>query len=260
MTTAPLPTVFVSHGAPTLAMGSSDARNFLSGLGDTLGQPRAILCISAHWETATPMVSAAPAPETIHDFYGFPRALYEISYPAPGAEALAERAAALLAATGLECGIDTERGLDHGAWVPLMLMYPAADVPVIQLSVLPATSADTHIAMGRALAALRHDGVLVLASGSAVHNLRHFVPDGKDVPDWAISFDDWLTEAVETSSAERIGGYLAEHPDALTAHPTAEHFLPLPVAFGAAGEEPKGRVLYRGFMDGALSMAAFAFD
>jgi len=258
-----LPTVFVSHGAPTLALGDSAAKRFLSGLGETIGRPDAILCVSAHWETRTPMVSAAPAPETIHDFYGFPRALYALRYPAPGAVALAGRVAALLGAAGIENKTDDERGLDHGAWVPLMLMYPAADIPVVQLSVQPGRGAADHIAMGRALAALRGEGVLVIGSGSAVHNLNFFRPGGSDVPPWATAFDDWLADAVAAPpavAAERIGGYLEQQTDALTAHPSPEHYLPLPVALGAAGGTSAGSVLHRGFMDGALGMAAYAFN
>lgn len=125
-----LPTVFVSHGAPTLVLGDSAAKRFLAGLGGDIGRPRAILCVSAHWETARPMVSAAAAPETIHDFRGFPRALYDITYAAPGAVDLAGRTLGLLAEAGVAAGRDDRRGLDHGAWAPLMLMYPAAEVPV----------------------------------------------------------------------------------------------------------------------------------
>lgn len=252
--------VFVSHGAPTIALGESPARAFLAGLSTELGRPRAILCVSAHWETDAPMTCAAAAPETIHDFYGFPEALYELRYPAPGAPDLAERAASLLTDAGLSCRSTDDWGLDHGAWSPLMLMYPDADVPVVQLSIQHALGTAHHLAVGRALVPLRSEGVLVLGSGGAVHNLRYFRPDGVDVPEWANRFDDWLVAAVEDGRVDDIVDYRERSADGAMAHPRDEHFLPLLVAMGAGGPDGLGRVLHRGFMDGALSMAAYAFD
>ncbi|MSO91805.1 MAG: dioxygenase [Rhodospirillales bacterium] len=254
------PSVFVSHGAPTLVLDDSPAKTFLESLGRRLGRSRAILCVSAHWETAVPAVSAAANPATIHDFGGFPEELHRIRYPAPGAPWLAERVATLLGEQGLNCEISPDRGLDHGAWVPLMLMYRDASIPATQLSVQPTLGPRHHLRVGRALETLRAENVLVLGAGSAVHNLRYFRPGGTAVPAWARRFDDWLADVVTAGDAEMLANYRDLAPDAAIAHPTDEHLLPLAVAMGAGGDGARGRVMHRGFMDGGLSMAAFAFD
>ena len=159
------PSVFVSHGPPTMVVDDVAVRGFLGELGRGLGRPAAVLCVSAHWDTAAPCIGSAARPETIHDFYGFPAELYDLRYPAPGAPELAARTLTLLAEAGIEARLDPGRGLDHGAWEPLMLMYPEADVPVAQLSIQSTAGAAAHLALGRALAPLRRDGVLVLGSG-----------------------------------------------------------------------------------------------
>jgi 4,5-DOPA dioxygenase extradiol len=253
-----LPAVFVSHGAPSLPLTDSPAAAFLRGLGVTLGRPAAILCVSAHWDSERPALSLAERPETIYDFRGFPDALYRLTYPAPGAPELARRAAGLLAAAGEMLELDAGRGLDHGAWVPLLLMYPEADIPVVQLSVQSGRGAAPHLALGRALAPLRDEGVLILGSGGAVHNLRQFFGNPGATPDWALAFDDWLCRQVEAGAVEALVDYRAKAPHGRQAHPSEEHFLPLHVALGAGGEGVRGRVLHRSF-DGSLSMAAFAF-
>jgi 4,5-DOPA dioxygenase extradiol len=153
-----LPSLFLSHGAPTLPLTDTPARAFLGRLGSTLGQPKAIVVVSAHWETDGPEVSAVARNETIHDFHGFPRQLYELSYPAPGAPSLADEIAELLHEADLACRVDNRRGLDHGAWVPLLLMYPAADIPVLQVSIQPHLGPAHHLRLGRALARLRGEG------------------------------------------------------------------------------------------------------
>ena len=162
-----LPALFVSHGAPSLPFDDVPARDFLRGLGQQIGKPRAILAVSAHWVTPAPQANSVVVNDTIHDFAGFDPALYAIRYPAPGDASLAQRVAALTGGT-----LDTQRGLDHGAWVPLMLMYPEADVPVVQLSVQSHLGAAHHIALGRSIASLRQDNVLVIGTGGFVHNLR----------------------------------------------------------------------------------------
>ena len=251
-----MPTVFVSHGAPTLILGDSPARTFLASLGKLLPRPRAIVAVSAHWDTDMPAVSLARKPETIHDFYGFPDALYRLRYAAPGAPELAERVAKLTGAAH-----DAHRGLDHGAWVPALLGWPEADIPIFQLSVQPEQSPAHHIALGRKLSALREEDILVMGSGSAIHNLRALVRGGaaSEPEPWAREFDDWLAETIEKGDEAALADYRARAPNAVDAHPTDEHFLPLHVAYGAAGEGARGRALHRSFTLGNLSMASYAF-
>lgn len=254
---APLPTYFVSHGSPTLALDPGATGAFWEELGRTLPRPRSVLCVSAHWMTTAPAVSLAARPETIHDFYGFPAPLYEIRYPAPGAPELAQRTAALLAAAGIDTALDPERGLDHGAWVPLRSMYADADVPVTQLAIQPRRDAAWHYRMGQALAPLRAEGVLVLASGGAVHNLRAVDWQGGTTPAWARAFDEWLAQALAAGDSAALIGWETTAPQPRQAHPTEDHFLPLFVALGAAGQGTRGRRIHDGFTLGSLSMAAF---
>ncbi len=261
-----LPSIFLSHGSPTIALDRVPVHEFLRGLGPELERPEAILCVSAHWETERPTASTATAPETIYDFYGFPEPLYRLAYPAPGAPELARRAAALLADAGLACDLDPGRGLDHGAWIPLLLMYPDADVPVAQLSIQHHLGPAHHLALGRALAPLRDEGVLVMASGSTTHNLgdalgRRGAGEAAQSapPEWASAFDDWVTETVTAGRLDELVDYRARAPFADMAHPRDEHFLPLLTAAGAGGDGAAGRQLHAGFMLGSLSMAAFAF-
>jgi 4,5-DOPA dioxygenase extradiol len=254
------PSIFVSHGAPTLAVEQNETVEFLKRLGKELGRPKAILCVSAHWNTEAPAVSAAERPETIHDFGGFPEELYRMRYPAPGAPKLAGRARELLVEAGLECTAAPARGLDHGAWVPLQLIYPEADVPVTQLSVQPTLGTEHHFRMGRALAPLRGEGVLILATGSATHNLSR-IGRGGAPPEWAREFDEWLFRRISEGALEELLDYRRLAPHAAVAHPTDEHLLPLFVAMGAgAGESPaRGFSLHRGWTWGSLSMAAYGF-
>ena len=250
-----MPTIFVSHGSPSLILDDVPARAFLASLGQLLPKPKAIVAVSAHWDTDVPAVSLARKPETIHDFYGFPEPLYRLRYAAPGAPELAERVAKLTGAAH-----DPHRGLDHGAWVPAMLGWPAADIPIFQLSVQPAETPAHHIALGRKLASLREEGILVMGSGSATHNLRALVRSGDCEPEpWAQGFDDWLAETLEKGDEASLADYRARAPHAREAHPTDEHFLPLHVAYGAAGEGAHGRALHRSFTLGNLSMASYAF-
>ena len=199
-----MPSVFVSHGSPTLILEDLPARDFLSTLGSLLPRPKAIVAVSAHWNTERPAVSTAERPETIHDFYGFPEALYRLHYEAPGAPELAERVAKM---TGAVC--DPSYGLDHGAWVPAMLGWPEADIPIFQLAVQPYTTPAHHIALGRKLAPLREEGVLVMGSGSATHNLRRLMRGrhGAKPEPWAKEFDDWVAETVAKGDEQALADY-----------------------------------------------------
>lgn len=254
-----LPSLFVSHGPPSMVIDDLPVHAALADLGRRLPRPRAVVCVSAHWIAETPAVTAGEAPPTIHDFYGFPDELYRLHYPAPGNPDLAARIAALVREAGYPCHEDAERGLDHGTWEPLMLMYPEADVPVVQLSLLADPEPAAHYRLGRALAPLREKGVMVMGSGTAVHNLSQWRREPDTTPAWARAFDDWLAVRLAAGDVAAVLAYHREAPSAHNAHPTAEHFLPLPVALGAADGAP-GEPVYRGFSYGSLSMAAYAFD
>jgi 4,5-DOPA dioxygenase extradiol len=259
MTDSKLPSLFVSHGSPTLALDPGAAGEFWRELAASLPRPKAILCISAHWNTRAPLIGAAAKPETIHDFYGFPEPMYRLTYPAPGAPLLAERALQLLRAAGIPAEPDPRYGLDHGAWVPLRSFYSAADIPVTQLSVQPSRDARWHLRLGAALAPLRDEGVLILASGGATHNLHEIDWSGGPPPSWAKEFDEWLASALAEGRTEDLLDWEIKAPHARRAHPSPEHFLPLFVGLGAAGENAHGTRLYQDFTMGGLSMAAFRF-
>jgi 4,5-DOPA dioxygenase extradiol len=259
MTNTQLPSFFVSHGSPTLALDPGAAGAFWHELAQSLPRPQAVLCISAHWNTDQPLLGAAARPETIHDYYGFPAPMYQLRYPAPGSPALAERAIGLLREAGIPAAADQGYGLDHGAWVPLQSFYPKADMPVAQLSVQPYRDARWHWRLGAALAPLRDEGVLILGSGGATHNLRELDRYGRAVPLWAQEFDEWLAQALAEGRSEELFDWERKGPNAHRAHPSPEHFLPLFVAWGAAGVGAKGTRLYRDFTMGGLSMAAFRF-
>jgi 4,5-DOPA dioxygenase extradiol len=258
-----LPTIFISHGSPMLALQDSPARRFLAGLGRSLPRPVAIAVVSAHWETrGGPAVSLAMQPETIHDFGGFPQALFDLRYPAPGAPAIAERAAALLAQAGMPVGRSATRGLDHGAWVPLTLMYPQADIPVMQISIVHGASPAQHLQLGAALQQLRKEGVLVLASGSLTHNLGEIRGQGIDAPapGWVTGFADWMRAKLAASDQDALLDYRQRAPMAAKNHPTDEHLLPLYVALGAAGPGATATLLHTSVEHGVLAMDAWAFD
>ncbi len=260
-----LPALFVSHGAPTLLLEDVPAHRFLSGLAGMLPErPAAILAVSAHWETAVPAVNAVAVNATIHDFFGFPRALFETAYPAPGSAGLAGRVAALLAAQGLETVVDRERGLDHGAWVPLALAFPAHDIPVVQLSVQTALGPGHHVRLGRALAPLRGEGVLILGSGSFTHDLSEFRSrwkgEGESDPAWVTEFAAWMDAALVEGRTDDLLDYRRQAPFAAKNHPTEEHLLPLHVALGAGGPDARARRLHASTTYGVLRMDAYAFD
>ena len=253
-----MPVLFVSHGAPTLPFDDVPARRFLIELARKVPRPKAILCISAHWEAPAPSLTTAPQPGTIHDFYGFPKALYELTYDAPGASDVAERGAALLRAAGYDPQLDAERGRDHGAWVPAMLAWPAGEIPMIQLSLLRGQSTHAHIKLGEAIAPLRDEGVLILGSGHMTHNLRER-RDGAPAP-YAGEFQDWVKQRIDAHALDELADYRRLTPNGVRAHPTDEHFLPLFVALGAAGENYSAKRIYDGIEMGALAMDAYLFN
>jgi 4,5-DOPA dioxygenase extradiol len=256
------PVWFLSHGAPTTVLSDDATTAFWAGLETALDGMRAILMISAHWETAAPVVSAATRPETIHDFYGFPEALYELHYRAPGAPEVAAEVARLLRDDGIETAIAPDRGLDHGAWTPLYHARPKADIPVLQLSIQPHRGSDWHLRLGAALEPLTRQGIAVIGSGGAVHN----VPDAMqrlrgghdETPEWAALFNDRLCALVASGDAPGLEALLAS-PLGSQAHPSDEHLMPLFVAMGAGGGN-QGSLLHDRFDCGSLAMTAFSFS
>jgi 4,5-DOPA dioxygenase extradiol len=260
---AHLPTLFVPHGAPTFALSPGAAGAALRSIAGALPRPRAIVVISPHWESGVPTVGFADRLETIHDFWGFPRELYAIRYPATGCREAAAEVLERLRAAGFAAAADADRGLDHGAWVPLRLMYPDADVPVIPVSLQPGQGPAHHLAIGKALSGLAARGFLILASGNLTHNLRDFqiaANAGADaVPAYVREFPDWIWRRLEAGDVPALLDYRQRAPDAARAHPSDEHLLPLFVALGAAGEGGRAERLHAGVDDYVMAMDAFAF-
>lgn len=256
------PAIFVSHGSPLMPLQSIPANAFMRQLGPSLQRPDAILVVSAHWETDRPAVSRAEQPETIHDFYGFPPELYRLRYPAPGAPQLAGRAAELLESRGFTADFDPARGLDHGAWTPLILMYPEADIPVTQLSIQPHLGPEHHVRVGEALRPLRDENVLILATGGATHNLRELGRQrGNPVPQpWTAEFNEWLADALLERRTQDLVTYRGRAPHAVRNHPTDEHLIPLFVALGAGDPGGPTRRLHSSIDSGVISMDAYRFD
>lgn len=257
-----MPVLFLSHGAPDLALNPWQTGAVWQQLASAVPKPVAILVISAHWETAAPTVSLALHPQTIHDFGGFPEALYQLHYATPGAPVMADTVVQLFRQAGIAVETDSSRGLDHGAWIPLRLMYPKADIPVAQLSIQPQQDPAWHLALGRALRPLRQQGVLIIASGALTHNLpaifRH--PQGAPVPVWIDGFCDWIAHKIAAGDIESLAAYRTLAPHAAQNHPTDEHLLPLFVGLGAADAISNSQHLNRTMTYGLLAMDAWLFD
>lgn len=262
-----LPPLFISHGSPMTALDAGDTGAFWRRLGPAIiqafGRPRAILAVSAHSLTPEPALLAAPRHATVHDFSGFPEALYRLRYDAPGAPAFAERAAALLAAAGMPVHVLPEGGLDHGIWTPLRDMFPGADIPVLPLAWPPGWPPARLLALGQALAPLAAEGVLVMGSGALTHNLRLFMAGHGDIdaPEIAESaaFRDWVAARAAAADWPALLDYRQQAPHAARMHPSDEHWLPFYVAAGAAGPQPAGIRLHASVTYGHLAMDAYAF-
>jgi len=240
------------------ALQPGAVREVWEGIARELPRPKAILIASAHWETDAPAVTGASRPETIHDFYGFPKPLYEIQYPVQGDLVLAIKVAKNLKEKNFHAVIDPMRGLDHGAWSPLLHMYPKADVPVVQVAVQTALGTKHHIEVGRALAPLAQEGVLLIGSGHMTHNLRD--RSGNEPAPYARNFQAWVKERIDSHALDELADYRSLSGDGVRAHPTDEHFLPLFFALGAAGVDYKAERLYDGIEMGALAMDAYRFE
>lgn len=255
------PVLFLSHGSPMTALGGDQLNATWAALARRLQKPAAILVVSAHWTTRLPIVSGSAQPETIHDFGGFPSELYAMRYPAPGQPALAQRIKQQLTEAGIATGIDANRGLDHGAWVPLRSLFPAADVPVLQLSVQPERCARHHHAVGAALASLANENILIVATGHMTHNLREYMhPVGEQPTPAAKAFRDWVHARLMANATDQLFGWQQDAPGAKAAHPTPEHFLPLFVALGAAGSEHRTEWLGGGWVADSLAADNYLFE
>jgi 4,5-DOPA dioxygenase extradiol len=252
-----MPVLFVGHGSPMNAIEDNTFSRGHAALASLVPHPRAILAISAHWETDGTFTTLDDPPATIHDFGGFPRELYAMRYPAPGDDALARRAASLSGGSAAD-----GRGLDHGTWAVLHRMFPKADVPVVQLSLDVRATPAERLALGRALAPLRDEGVLLLASGNLTHDLRdafgRMRMGDATTPDWAARFDAGVARALEERDEAWLSGAL-ETPDGRRAHPSAEHFWPVLYAFGATDGKDASTFPLTGFDMGSLSMRSVLF-
>jgi 4,5-DOPA dioxygenase extradiol len=253
------PALFVSHGAPTFALEPGVLGPKLTQLGEQLVGLAAVVVVSAHWQTAHVQVMRTAAPETIHDFGGFPPALYRLQYPAPGAPGLAADAAALLKAAGFAVSFEDARGLDHGVWVPMLYLLPGARIPVFQVSLPFAFNAENALQLGRALRPLRQQGVLVMGSGSLTHNLREIGQTDPSHTTYALEFTAWVRRHVQEKDMNALADYRRRAPHALRAHPSEEHFLPLLVAVGASNDEDAVDVIEGGMTYGVLSMESYVF-
>jgi 4,5-DOPA dioxygenase extradiol len=256
-----LPVLFISHGSPRLLIENTAARDFLSGYAKTFGKPRAIVIASAHFGTSRPAVEGSAQPGMIYDFGGMPQ-LRSLVYGAPGDPVIAMKIAGLLQAAGFVPAVVQGHGYDHGTWVPLMLLYPEANVPVVQLSVQPHLGPAHHVAVGRALASLKDENLLVIGSGSATHNLEEFYY-GAHAPDqpalkWVSEFSGWMHDRVTSGSVDELVRYRALAPYAVMNHPTEEHLLPLFIAVGAGGGAVGTRI-HSSYRNGVLSMDTYAF-
>jgi len=257
-----LPSLYISHGSPMTAIQPHQVGERLAELARELPRPNAIVIATAHWLARQPHVGGAARPETIHDFYGFPQALFDIQYPAKGDPSLAARVTELIDKAGLPTTLDPTQGLDHGAWVPLRLLYPKADIPVVPLSIQPQLGPAHHYAIGRALAPLRDEGVLVIGSGSITHNLHDFragYSAEREAP-YVRPFIEWIERKASEGDVAALLDYRRQAPFAERAHPTDEHLLPLFVALGAAGAHPHAQRIDAGIEHGLLAMDIYRFD
>ncbi|WP_417662247.1 DODA-type extradiol aromatic ring-opening family dioxygenase [Pseudomonas sp.] len=254
-----LPSLYISHGSPMLALEPGASGLALRGLAASIETPKGIIVMSAHWESKSLQISSAAQPNTWHDFNGFPAALYQLNYPAPGDPELAQQIAKLLSKHGLPATLDTNRPFDHGTWVPLRLMYPQADIAVVQLSLPSHLGPAMPYKIGKALSQLRAQGYLLIGSGSITHNLQELdwqATQGHAEP-WAQAFRDWMVEALSNNDESALLNYRQLAPFSIRSHPTDEHLLPLFFAYGAGGGFS---LVHNAFTLGALGMDIYRFD
>lgn len=253
------PSLFLPHGAPDLPVSGHEAGNFIRQLGHSLSKPDGIVIISAHWESRGIKFTSNRTLDTIYDFYGFGDEIRQIVYPARTEQNLLEKLSATLSEAGYEFSTDAQRGLDHGAWIPLHLLYPEADIPVVQISLDMTLSPEELYRFGQALTSLRDDNILIIGSGGTVHNLGRISRNGNITPQWARDFDQWLDRILIAGDTKSLFEFGANGPSASLAHPTTEHLLPLLVAAGAGGDAIDAHKLHSSFSYGSIGMSAWAF-
>lgn len=251
---------FISHGSPTLLFDKVAARDFLINFSKDIPKPDAILVISAHWETKNPTINSLETNNLIYDFYGFPNELYQVNYAPKGAPNLASEIVEILSKAGLNADIDTNRGLDHGAWIPLKLMYPNAEIPVLQLSIQSHLGPGHHYEIGRALSTLREKNILIIGSGSFTHNLHEIKWNGGAEENWSQEFSNWFHEALNDGQICDLLSYRRLAPFAEKNHPRDEHLLPIFVALGAATPNAKATRIHSSATFGSLRMDAYSFE
>lgn len=254
-----MPALFVGHGSPMNAIEDNEFRRGWADVARRFPRPKAVLCVSAHWETAGTLVTASDRPETIHDFQGFPGELFAVRYPARGSPSLARQITGMVGRAGVDgtrVTLDGERGLDHGCWSVLLAMYPDADVPVLQLSLETTQPSSFHYALAGELAPLRQEGVLILGSGDIVHNLRMVDFHRPDGYDWAVRFNDEVRKRILAGDHDALIGYQALGRDALPAVPTPEHYLPLLYILGLQGEDEDVALFNDRVVMGSISMTS----
>ncbi|MCM3268735.1 DODA-type extradiol aromatic ring-opening family dioxygenase [Paenibacillus elgii] len=252
-----IPALFLAHGSPMLAIEQTPYTDFLAKLGEQY-EPRAIVIFTAHWESETLTISSTDdVYDTIYDFGGFPDELYQVKYPARGSKAIAAMLEQKLTANGIEVRTDSVRGLDHGSWTLLHRMYPKADIPVVQVSVNPYLDPERQYRIGEAIRGLGREGILVIGSGVTVHNLRMLNWGQKTPEPWAVSFDDWLLEKLQSGDLNALFQYAEQAPYARQAVPRAEHFVPLFIAMGSG--EGQAQVIHRSYDLGTLSYMCLQF-
>lgn len=255
----PMPVVFIGHGSPMNAIADNAFTQNLARLGKEIPKPKAVLCISAHWMTDGAYVTHMAQPKTIHDFYGFPKALFDVQYPAPGSVLVAELVQSKVHAPKVQAD-DNNWGLDHGTWSVLRHMYPKANVPVVQLSIDIRKSPEYHYELGKQLQSLRSEGVLVLGSGNIVHNLRQVRWEENAKPlDWAVQFDEWVKEKLQIQDHKALVEKALQSPEGQLSIPTMDHWYPFLCALGAALPNESLRFEHEGIEIASISMRCLSF-
>lgn len=254
-----MPVVFIGHGSPMNAIDDNEYTQALKNLGKSLMKPEAILVVSAHWTTRGTGITAMENPKTIHDFYGFPKPLFDIQYPAKGDPELAQKISEQFRDT--EIRLDMDWGLDHGTWAVLRHIYPDANIPVLQLSLDMSAKLKFHFEFGKKLSALREQGILIIGSGNIVHNLREIDWNPKAAPkDWAVDFDNWVNEKLVSRDYKSLFTDVIHHPQAEISHPSIEHYLPLLYIIGASEEADNLKTIFSGIQNASISMRSFMLE